>query len=292
MDLEGATAVTRPEKEEQVHSMIVEHRSLLDALLPALLEAGRIEMRYFSANVTVERKSDRSPVTAADREAEAVLLAALARVAPEVPVVAEEASAAGIVPETDGTFFLVDPLDGTREFIEGRPEFTINIGLIRDRKPVWGVVYAPASGRLFATLAASEAGETLIAPDAPSEVLAGLTWQPIRARVADPEGLVAVESFSHRSAETDDVLKGYKVSETRRAGSSLKFCLIARGEVDFYPRIGPTSEWDTAAAQAVLEAAGGSVLTLQGEPLGYGKAPKYLNPYFIAWGANVVPSAV
>lgn len=269
----------------------MEHRSLLEALLPAVLEAGRVEMGYFSANVTVERKADRSPVTAADREAEAVLVAALQRVAPEVPVVAEEASAAGVVPETDGTFFLVDPLDGTREFIEGRPEFTINIGLIRERKPVWGVVYAPASGQLFATIAAGEAAETRLAADAPAAAVAGLSWTAIRARVANPDGLVAVESFSHRSAETADVLARYNVSETRRAGSSLKFCLIARGEVDFYPRIGPTSEWDTAAAQAVLEAAGGSVLTLEGEPLGYGKAPKYLNPYFIAWGAKVVTAA-
>lgn len=269
----------------------LDHRRLVDELLPAFLAAGRIEMGYFSAGVAVERKSDRSPVTAADREAEAVLVTALARIAADIPVVAEEASAAGVVPETDGTFFLVDPLDGTREFIDGRPEFTVNVGLVRDRKPVFGIVYAPASGLLFATVGPGQAAQATIAPDAAPADLAALSWQPIRAREPDPEGLVAVESFSHRSAETADVLARYRVSQTRRAGSSLKFCLIARGEVDFYPRIGPTCEWDTAAAQAVLEAAGGSVLTLTGEPLAYGKAPKYLNPHFIAWGARPVAAA-
>lgn len=242
-------------------------------------------MRYFEGTVIVERKGDQSPVTAADREAEAILLAALARAAPGIPVVAEEAAADGIVPLTEGTFFLVDPLDGTREFIKKRPEFTINIGLVEAGRPVFGVVYTPASGQLCATLATGEAAETHLPLDAPAADPATLRWSPLRTRRPDPGALVAVESYSHRSPETGDVLARLGASEVRRAGSSLKFCLIARGEIDVYPRIGPTCEWDTAAAHAVLSAAGGSVRTLDGRELAYGKAPKYLNPHFIAWGS-------
>jgi 3'(2'), 5'-bisphosphate nucleotidase len=266
----------------------LDHTGLVTALLPALLEAGRIEMKYFTSCIEVEQKADRSPVTAADREAEAVLLAALSRIAPGIPVVAEEASAAGVVPETDDVFFLVDPLDGTREFIEKRPEFTVNIGLVRNRHPLFGIVYAPASGRLFATLAENNAAEASLPADASPSALDSLAWSAIRARQPDPDALVALESLSHRTPETADMLARYKVRESRRAGSSLKFCLIARGEADLYPRLGPTCEWDTAAGHAVLGAAGGSVVTVDGAPLIYGKAPKYLNPHFIAWGARAL----
>ena len=269
--------------------MFSAHETLLGALLPALLEAGRVEMKYFEGPLTVERKSDQSPVTAADREAEAILLAALRSAAPQIPVVAEEASAAGNTPETNGTFFLVDPLDGTREFIDKRPEFTINVGLIENRRPVFGVVYAPASGRLFATPTRDGAVEAVLPVTAKDADLAALRWNAIRVRALDPGAVVAVESFSHRSPETGDILSRLKAKDIRRAGSSLKFCLIARGEVDIYPRIGPTCEWDTAAAHAVLNAAGGSVRTLDGQELAYGKAPKYLNPHFIAWGSREAP---
>ncbi len=266
-------------------SSMPDHHALLGALLPALLEAGRIEMKYFEGTIVVERKDDQSPVTAADREAEVILLAALARTAPGIPVVAEEAAAAGSIPRTQGTFFLVDPLDGTREFIKKRPEFTVNIGLIEAGRPVFGVVYTPASGQLFATVSPGQAAETHLPLDASSADPTTLRWTPLRTRRPDPDALVAVESYSHRSPETGDVLEKLGAREVRRAGSSLKFCLIARGEIDVYPRIGPTCEWDTAAAHAVLSAAGGSVRTLDGRELAYGKAPKYLNPHFIAWGS-------
>jgi 3'(2'), 5'-bisphosphate nucleotidase len=192
------------------------------------------------------------------------------------------------VPKTDHTFFLVDPLDGTREFIHKRPEFTVNIGLVQGGRPVFGVVYAPASGLLFATIGAGVAAEAIMPVEMDEAGLASLAWTPIRAREPNGGALVALESFSHRSPETSDVLARYRISETRCAGSSLKFCLIARGDADLYPRIGPTCEWDTAAAHAVLAAAGGSVLTLDGAPLAYGKAPRYLNPHFIAWGARPI----
>lgn len=263
----------------------IDHRGLADALLPAVLEAGRIEMRHYTAGVEVERKADRSPVTIADREAEEVLIAALMRVAPDIPVVAEERSAAGLTPETGKSFFLVDPLDGTREFIKKNGDFTINIGLIVDAQPVFGIVYAPAVSRLFVTLGATEAAEALVAPDAAPGSVAACRPVAITSREPDPAALVALESRSHRSEATAQFLSRYPIAEAKAAGSSLKFCLIARGEADLYPRIGETCEWDTAAGHAILAAAGGTVTRLDGSPLLYGKAgAKYLNPHFVAWG--------
>lgn len=267
-----------------------DRRGLAEALLPAVVEAGRIEMAYFDGAVAVERKSDASPVTAADRDAEAVLLAALAHVAPGIPVVAEEAVAAGNIPAIGDTFFLVDPLDGTREFIDRRPEFTINIGLVAGGQPSFGIVFAPASHRFYLGLGAGAAYQARLDPARSPATLAGCELQPIATRVPDTKALVVLDSRSHRSPETEAFLARYEVASTTHIGSSLKFCLIAAGEGDLYPRLGPTCEWDTAAAHAVLTAAGGSVTTLEGAPLAYGKAgARFLNPHFVAWGKRPLP---
>jgi 3'(2'), 5'-bisphosphate nucleotidase len=262
----------------------LEHEQLVRALLPSVLEAGAIEMRYYRSGVAIERKADASPVTAADREAEAVLLAALAQIAPGVPVIAEEAVDRGAVPQIADAFFLVDPLDGTREFISRRDEFTVNVALVRDGKPVFGIVFAPALGDLCVTLGRARAGHARIAAT-PSVASATVDFADIRTRPPDLRALVAVASLSHGAAEADRFLAPYHVSQRRNAGSSLKFCLLACGEADIYPRIGPTMEWDTAAGHAILTAAGGSVTELDGTPFVYGKADKgFLNPGFVAWG--------
>jgi 3'(2'), 5'-bisphosphate nucleotidase len=266
--------------------------ALTDALLPAVLEAGRVEMAYYGSHVDVQNKADASPVTAADQEAEVILIRALSQAAPSVPVVAEESSAAGNTPQTGRSFFLVDPLDGTKEFIKKNGDFTINIGLIVDGKPVYGLVYAPAMDQLYVTIGEGHAVEARLAPGSAVRPLSECQTVRLKTRAPLPAGLVALESRSHRSAATETFLKRLPISEVRAAGSSIKFCLIARGEADIYPRIGPTCEWDTAAAHAVLNAAGGSVLQVDGSPFVYGKAAeKYLNPHFVAWGHNPYPLA-
>jgi 3'(2'), 5'-bisphosphate nucleotidase len=261
-----------------------EYPALVEALLPAVLAAGQVEMRHFAAGVEVATKADTTPVTIADHEAEEILTEALHRVAPGVPVIAEEAVAAGRVPAVNGAFFLVDPLDGTRAFIKGSPEFTINIGLVVDHKPVFGIIYAPALKQFFATLAPNESYEAAIAVDDRVTSLEQCTLTRLATREPDRQALVAFTSRSHATQSTEEFLSYLPIAEKRKASSSLKFCLIARGEADLYARLGQTSEWDTAAGQAILEAAGGSVTTLDGRSLEYGSGPgDYLNPNFIAW---------
>lgn len=258
---------------------------LVEALLPAVLAAGRIEMAHFAAGVTVETKADTTPVTIADHEAEAVLIEGLRRAAPGIPVIAEEAVAAGRVPATGDAFFLVDPLDGTRAFINGSPEFTINIGLVVDGRPVFGIIYAPALGQYYATVGPTESVEARIPVEARDVDLADCVLTRLATRQPALEGLVAFASRSHAAQSTDAFLQRLPIAEKRRASSSLKFCLIARGEADLYARLGQTSEWDTAAGQAILAAAGGCVTTLDGQPLTYGKREAgYANPHFVAWG--------
>ncbi len=264
---------------------VIDHKQLAAALLPAVLAAGAIEMRYYRAGVAVEAKADESPVTAADREAEAILVAAIAAASPGVPIVAEEAVAAGRLPALGAAFFLVDPLDGTREFIAQRGEFTVNIALIQDRLPAFGIVYAPASEELYVTLAPDAAAMARVAPRDASISLDDMGLAPIRTRAPDPAGLVALVSRSHATPGTEDFLARFTITSRTSAGSSLKFCCIARGAADIYPRVGPTMAWDTAAGHAVLSAAGGSVTTLDGQPLRYGTSAATLrNPDFVAWG--------
>jgi 3'(2'), 5'-bisphosphate nucleotidase len=263
----------------------LDHSRLTDALLAAVLKAGNAILHHRRVGVAVETKSDASPLTAADREAEAIVMEALARVEPGIPVVAEEAASAGTLPQIGAAFFLVDPLDGTREFVAGNPDFTVNIALVIDRVPQFGLIYAPALGRLFATTASTRAVEAALPPGVPATHLAELRWEEIRTREPDPRRLTAVASRSHRTPALEHFLGKLPISEHKSIGSSLKFCLVARGEADVYPRLGPTSEWDTAAGHAIVTAAGGAVTMLDGTPLTYGRAgASYRNPDFVAWG--------
>jgi len=254
--------------------------TMLQSLIYTAQRAGGAIMAVYATDFAVRDKADTSPVTAADEAAEKIILADLAVIAPDIPVVAEEAVAAGKVPIVADRFFLVDPLDGTREFVSRRDEFTVNVALIEAGKPVLGVVFAPARRELYwGDVRAGKAGHIDADPDGTMPSM-GTT---IAVRQAPAAGLTAVASRSHRTPETDALLANYPVVEFRSIGSSLKFCLVAAGEADIYPRIGTTMEWDTAAGHAVLAAAGGSVTGLDGEPFVYGK-PGFRNGNFIARG--------
>jgi 3'(2'), 5'-bisphosphate nucleotidase len=231
------------------------------------------------AALGLRAKADDSPVTAADLAADAIVCDGLAAAYPDIPVVTEERAASH--GGEGGTHFLVDPLDGTREFVAGRGEFTVNIALIEAGAPVAGVVFAPAVGRLFRTAAGGGAVEET----------EGAPPRTIAARLGDPAALRVVASKSHRDAATDAYIARYPVGAFAPAGSSLKFCLVAAGEADLYPRLGRTMEWDTAAGHAVLAAAGGGVVRLEdGAPLLYGKRGR-ANPAFVAFAPGVVPVA-
>lgn len=257
--------------------------ALLHDLCRIALDAGAVTLRHYGRGGKVRRKDNASPVTAADEESEALILAALARVAPGIPVIAEEEMSAGRAPETGVRFFLVDPLDGTREFIAGRPDFTVNIALVENGRPILGVIYAPARGALY--FGGEGHGAFALEAEADAGAFAPEAARPIQARAAPRHGLVAVASRSHRRPETDAYLKSLTIADTLSIGSSLKFCLVAEGSADVYPRHGPTMEWDTAAGDAILRAAGGSVRGLDGHPLTYGKAQDgFRNPQFIARG--------
>ncbi|HET6389302.1 3'(2'),5'-bisphosphate nucleotidase CysQ [Hyphomicrobium sp.] len=260
-----------------------DHDALIAALLPAVRAAGRLEMAHFTNGVKFEKKADRSPVTAADQEAEAILLAALAQVAPDVPVVAEEQIAAGGACEYAKRFFLVDALDGTRLFIRGKPEFSINIALVEDGRTRFGLIYVPPTERLFVTRSDGGSYEARMAPSDETP-FAALKLKRLQTRKPDPSALVAFNSRGTGSASAS-LLDVLGVKDARPLGSSMKFCLIAAGEGDLYARFGETYEWDTAAGQAILEAAGGTVAKIDGTPLTYGHFDRgYRNPYFIAWG--------
>lgn len=251
-----------------------------------MLAAGRVILDVRDAGGDHTLKGDGSPVTLADTRAEAILLAALRTAVPDIVVVAEEAAEAGDIPKAAPAFFLVDPLDGTKEFIRGGTDFTVNIGLISDRQPVFGMIYAPARGRYYE----GEMGQGAWATDIDcrqSETLARAGGDSIGVRAADQQNLMAVASKSHRAQDTNDWLQAHHVKDTVSAGSSLKFCLIAEGQADVYPRHGPTMEWDTGAGHAILAAAGGRVDMLDGSAFLYGKYDQdrpYLNPGFIAYG--------
>jgi 3'(2'), 5'-bisphosphate nucleotidase len=250
-------------------------------LLRLAQDAAREIMAVYGSAFAVATKADLSPVTEADARAEKVILAGLARCFPTTPVLSEEAAELGQNPKHLGDrFFLVDPLDGTKEFVSRNGEFTVNIAMIANGKPVLGVVYAPATGDFYWGDELVGAAHATLSPEAP---LADAKWQKIAVRPAPAEGLTVVASRSHMDGDTEAHLAKLKVKKLTSAGSSLKFCLIASGKADLYPRFGRTMEWDTGAGQAVLEAAGGKVLQTDGNPLLYGKANRgFDNPAFIA----------
>ncbi|GFZ77023.1 3'(2'),5'-bisphosphate nucleotidase CysQ [Pseudohongiella nitratireducens] len=244
------------------------------ALIEVARDAGQVIMDIYNTDFEVRGKSDDSPVTEADEKAEAVIIEALRELAPEIPIIAEEAVAAGKTEQIAERFWLVDPLDGTREFINRNGEFTVNIALIENGQPILGVVYAPAIDRLFAGCVGHGA-----------QVIEAGEVRDIQIRDIPAEGLTVVASRSHGDPEAlKQFLGDQKVAEVRNAGSSLKICLVAAGEADLYPRLGRTMEWDIAAGHAVLRAAGGRLTNLERQDLGYGKAG-FENPHFLAFGA-------
>jgi 3'(2'), 5'-bisphosphate nucleotidase len=258
-------------------SIALPHRhTMREACSELAREAAREIMRIYAGDHGERFKADRSPVTDADHAAEAVIVAGLRALTPGVPVVAEEEMAAGRVPGVVGgePFWLVDPLDGTKEFIKRNGEFTVNIALIEQGRPTLGIVLAPVPDTLWR-------GDVELGADK-SET--GGASTAIAVRTPPPEGLTAFASRSTAIYSDLDIWfrnNGLTVAERKQAGSSLKFCLIAEGQADIYPRFGPTNEWDTAAGQGVLEAAGGEIVTTDGRPLAYGK-PGFGNPHFIA----------
>jgi 3'(2'), 5'-bisphosphate nucleotidase len=260
------------------------NEALARAMVEIAREAGAVILRHYAGSVERRQKADKSPVTDADQEAEALIIDRLSRLAPDVPVVAEESAAAGAIPDIGSApFLLVDPLDGTKEFLNRNGEFTVNIALIERGAPIAGVVFAPAIGRMFWG-SDDQAFEQHTDPQAQ---LVGIAHR-IKTRLPPKQGMTAVASRSHRDSKTEELLAHYKIAEFVTSGSSVKFCLIAAGEADIYPRHGPTCEWDTAAGHAVLAAAGGRVTLLDGRtPLTYGRArDKFVNPHFIAWGTT------
>jgi 3'(2'), 5'-bisphosphate nucleotidase len=250
-------------------------------LTATAIAAGQLIMEVYASDFEIEYKSDASPVTAADTAAEKLILTDLATCASSIPVIAEEAAAASTLPDIGETFFLVDPLDGTKEFVRKSGEFTVNIALVENRIPTMGVIFAPVLNRLFVAWGPGQAFEC------PGDAPGNLTALSVRAR---PETPTIVASRSHRNPSTEDYLQRFDHPEIVCAGSSLKFCLVACGEADIYPRLAPTCEWDTGAGHAILASAGGQMKKLDGSDFLYGKtASNYLNPGFIAWGSGEAP---
>jgi 3'(2'), 5'-bisphosphate nucleotidase len=260
---------------DRMPSALPSHHALRDACSDFARTAAREIMRIYAGDLGERTKADKSPVTDADHAAEEIIVRGLRALTPGMPVVAEEEMAAGRVPKLNGgPFWLVDPLDGTKEFIKRNGEFTVNIALIENGRPTLGIVLAPATDTLWRGAAGLGADK--------SEK--GGAFTAIATRTPPAAGLTAFASRSTAIYSDLDIWfrnNDLTIAERKQAGSSLKFCLIAEGQADIYPRFGPTNEWDTAAGQGVLEAAGGEVVTTDGRPLGYGK-PGFGNPHFIA----------
>jgi len=261
----------------------VDFERLTPVIRRLALEAGdRIMEIYDSADFEVRAKSDDSPVTAADEAADALISEGLAEAFPQVALVTEEQAASHR--QEVSTFLIVDPLDGTKEFVQRRGDFTVNIAYVENGVPLRGVVYAPAKGRLFYTLPDGRSVEET----GPFDKEAPGATKAITVSVPDNRALMVVASKSHRDQATDDYIGRYAVRDMTSAGSSLKFCLVATGEADLYPRLGRTMEWDTAAGDAVLRGAGGEMVRFDDHtPLTYGKAG-FENPFFIAYAPGVL----
>ena len=264
---------------------MVDRNVLMSAMRRLSIQAGEVVMEIYDRDdFEVREKSDASPVTEADEAADKVIAIGLRAEFPEIPLVTEEQAATHDL--SVNTFLIVDPLDGTKEFVKRRGDFTVNIALVENGVPTLGVVYAPAKGRMFMTHVDGGA----IEESGPFSAESVGEQNAISVSKPDNAALRVVASKSHRDQATDDYINCYEVSDSVSAGSSLKFCLVAVGEADFYPRLGPTMEWDTAAGHAVLSAAGGAVVEKSTHlPLKYGK-PQFRNPQFLALaeGVNLV----
>lgn len=274
------TSASEKLSESTLASMIVHFEDLA-------VKAGAVIMPFYENGCETMIKDDDSPVTAADHAAEAIILAGLRASYPDIPVVAEEEICAGHMPEALGRrFFLVDPLDGTREFINQRSDFTVNIALIEDGCPIAGTVFAPVRGELF-----SGFGSTATFVEVNKESQGERVALQVNGKA---KAEVAVASRSHRTPETDEFLETHQITDCVSVGSSLKFCLLAKGDADIYPRFGRTMEWDTAAGDAVLRAAGGVTTCSDGSVFTYGKQDQthdspFANPFFISWATQIIP---
>ena len=261
---------------------------LIDAIAEIALGAGAIIMAHYG-EARAATKSDGSPVTQADEQAEDFIHDRLSKLLSGVPVIAEEACAAKDVPPIADVFVLVDPLDGTKEFLKRNGEFTVNIALVENRAPVAGVIYAPSPGKLWLAGVSSEAADVA----AGARIGSAANRRTIQTRKRPPSGLIALASRSHMNRETERVLEMFDIVERHRAGSSMKFCQIAEGLADIYVRHGTTMEWDTAAGHAVLAAAGGALTDVTGEPFVYGKrADDFCNGAFVAVGDPAILTAL
>ncbi len=256
--------------------MSATNEQLVATARQAALAAGQAILEVYAQDFDVRQKLDKTPVTEADLVAERIIVEILTKAFPEIPIVSEELVDSEGLPPSAPRFWVVDPLDGTREFVAKNGEFAVSIGLVEDARPVLGVLHGPAVGLTY----------TAHGPGTATRQRGTGPIEPIRAGVASPAGFVVVHSRSHEnSRRIGEFLANYPVLERKKCGSALKFGLLASGEADLYPRFGTTMEWDTAAGQAILEAAGGRVETLAGAPLGYGK-PGLKNDGFIAWGRS------
>jgi 3'(2'), 5'-bisphosphate nucleotidase len=256
-----------------MHKTIADFDFTLEELITVTKKAGAVIMDIYASEFTARTKHDASPVTIADEMAERLIVDALALLTPLIPIVAEEAIAAGHAVAVGETFWLVDPLDGTKEFVSRNGEFTVNIALVSAGAPIAGVVYAPAIDRLFA----GALGKGAFVEEQGKR-------RPIQVREVPEEGWSIVSSRSHGDETAlAEFLGKRKIAELKNAGSSLKICLVAAGEADMYPRLGRTMEWDIAAGDAVVRAAGGCLQTLEGQPMRYGK-PEFENPHFVVIG--------
>lgn len=247
------------------------HAQLLQHITAIARDAGKCIMEVYRSDITVERKADDSPVTQADLAAHHCIVDTLSKLTPDLPIISEESERHVNVAEGQ-SFWLVDPLDGTKSFIRKEGEFTVNIALIEQQRPVLGVVYLPVQEVMYA----GQVGEGAVREDASGS-------QAIAARIPGEDGLDVIVSRAHLSPRTDAFLKDYTVRSRIKSSSSLKFCVLAEGKADMYPRLGTTMEWDTAAGHAVLGAAGGRVETPDKAPFLYNK-PGFENGYFVAWG--------
>ena len=254
------------------------------SIIPIAQRAGAAIMDIYHSDQNVRYKADRSPVTDADHASEDLIVEGLSKLAPQIPVVAEERLAAGQIPDAGNAFFLVDPLDGTKEFIKVNGEFTVNIALIVAEEPVFGLIYAPDKADCYLTLGRNKAVRFKLIPDHNPSPRQKLDFQPLTGEPPDPRPLTAIVSRSHLTPETESFLEKLGKPPRCLLGSSLKFGVIARGDADVYPRFAPTCEWDTAAGHAILNATGGCLLSGDGGPLLYGKKERrFINPSFVAW---------
>lgn len=257
---------------------------LAQSIIPIAQRAGAAILDIYRSNPNTRYKADKSPVTDADHASEDLILESLSKLFPEIPVVAEESMAAGNFPDVRRSFFLVDPLDGTKEFLNQNGEFTVNIALVDAEQPIFGLIYAPDKADCYVTLGRNTAARCHLIPDPNPSPSQKFEFQMLTGASEERRPLTAIVSRSHQTPETEDFLKKLGDAQRILLGSSLKFGVIARGEADVYPRFGRTYEWDTAAGHALLNALGGCVLTGDGGPFLYGKRDRgFLNPPFVAW---------